>query len=218
MRSWVTGLFVAALVSVPTVVAAQTTSQSRPASESVYINVCVSCAAPEARYACELFPPEEGTMDQSAELFCAGELARQFGHQSCFVVRGGERPCIGAKITMAYTGPVTPFPSGIAGEGSPDAVSGTAPTTVTDGNSAEGKAAPATPPKTLVEATDRAVQSTGEQLQKAGETVGDATRKTGTAIKKTGETIGETVGDAAETVGDAAKSSWQCVTSFFQDC
>ncbi len=162
---------------------------------------CVTCTLPDRVYACEVLPPENGTMAQSAQLFCAGEMARAHGHQSCLVVRSSDGACEGEKVTLAYTGRVSEPNTSVAPVEQPAV-----------------KTNPDTPPKTLVEATDRAVKSTGKQIKNAGDAitstgqkVGNVTVKTGKVIKETGESIGETV-------TNAAKSTWDCVVSLFQSC
>ncbi|MEO0620122.1 MAG: hypothetical protein AAFZ01_12700 [Pseudomonadota bacterium] len=156
---------------------------------------CVTCQSPSAVYRCEVLPPSEGVMAQSPQIFCAGELAQANGHARCLVVRAQGTSCDGAPVTLAYTGPVTD-----------------AETAASEGDTAPAEAPDKTaPPKTLIEATDRAVTSTGRQLKQAGDAVSDATKKTGETLKDTGQSIGKTV-------SDAAKSSWRCVTSLFQSC
>ncbi|MEL7543355.1 MAG: hypothetical protein AAGJ70_06230 [Pseudomonadota bacterium] len=156
---------------------------------------CITCQSPPAVYRCEVLPPEQGVMAQSPQIFCAGELAQANGHARCLIVRAQGASCDGQSVTLAYTGPVT------------------AAETPTDNADAEPvePADTTAPPKTLIEATDRAVTSTGRQLKQAGDAVSDATKKTGKTLKDTSQTIGETV-------SDAAKTGWRCVTSLFQSC
>lgn len=165
------------------------------------VHACVTCTQPDRVYSCEVLPPETGIMAQSPQLFCAAEIGRNNEHTSCAVVRSSTTQCRGEQVTLAYTGPITE------------------PSTTPVANDQETvQPTSDAPPKTLVEATDRAVKTTGKQIKNAGDAitatgkkVSDVTTKTGQAIKDTSDSIGNTV-------TKAAKSTWTCVVSLFQSC
>jgi len=163
------------------------------------VSACVICMAPARTYACEVLLPEQGTMAQSPQLFCASELANANGHKSCLVVRSAETACDGERITLAYTGPIA----------NPEPLEPETP--------AQPKAN-IQPPKTLVEATDRAIKSTGRQIKKAGDAVSEAGKTVGSITKSTGKKIKDTGTSVGQTVGKAAKSTWDCIVSLFQSC
>ncbi|MGI9406808.1 MAG: hypothetical protein ACR2O4_10600 [Hyphomicrobiaceae bacterium] len=159
-------------------------------------NFCVLCLNPEKNYACEVIPPGDGVMAQSPQIFCAQNIAKSRGHASCAVQRNGGETCQGEAVLLAYTGPLKE------------------PETETVTTQPEEQQ----PPKTLIEATDRAVKSSGKQIKKAGRAVSSAGKTVGSATKKTGEKITETGKAVGKTVGKAAKSTWDCVVSLFQSC
>jgi len=163
-----------------------------PANAQDGVKACVTCLQPEAVYSCEVLPPETGAMAVTPALFCAGEMAQTNGHASCVVARStAGAACSGQAVTLAYTGPVTEFTA----------------EPVEDAAAVKPETKGEKPPKTLVEATGRAVTSTGEQIKKAGDAVSNAGKVVTDATKKTGNTV-----------TDAAKSTWDCVVSLFQSC
>jgi hypothetical protein len=166
-------------------------AQSRPA-------FCVVCAGPEKVYRCEVETADVAApAHRSLGIYCVTRLAKDGGHDSCAVGRGGLEACAGETRVIAFEGTVPQPGSTIA---SPDAA-----------KTEPAQQQQSGPPSTVVEATQRAVAASGQGLKKAGETVTGATKATGETVKTAAEKTGQAV-------GGAAKSAWRCLTSLFSDC
>lgn len=206
---------------------------------------CVSCVGPEQSYACFVETPPGLQAKQSLQLYCVFQLARQGGHQSCSVKRSSGGNCQGIETVLSYSGPSEPAPqpsdfeTATASEGEPYMEPA-----ATDPGVADSARPPAAgepehqppeqekksgEPRTLIEATERAVDSSGEQLGKAGKAVKNAGATVGDVASKATKTVVDATKDAAKSVSDvttkagkavgkAAKSAYDCVTSLFSKC
>lgn len=176
---------------------------------------CVSCAQPDAHYACAFEGANGSAHDARLKLLCISELAKAGGHATCSVDRTQTVPCAGEVKRLA-------MPEGLDLAPLPAANAPTAPAATTSGPQTpqsetpiakpapDPKAAATTsnvPPKTVQEMVEKSTKATGEALEKSGAAAGDAVKSTGSALGK--------VGQAA---GDAAKKTWNCITSLFGDC
>lgn len=159
---------------------------------------CVTCAEPDATYACVVGgTAADAPANPREQLICIAELAKSGGHATCSVPRIAPKPCPGIlKIVAAAPAGEVPVPA--AAEGAADAG---APPPATEG--APGNAGPdgTTPetgetPRTVEEMAKKTVQSSKESIAKAG----------------------ENVGKAGSAVGNAAKKTWDCIVSLFSDC
>jgi hypothetical protein len=128
---------------------------------------CVACTGPDAVYRCVIADPRPGTAP-SLQVACTSALAKEGRHAACNVKRG--------VTVFDCDAPVKRISLGAA---SPEAAAGTAPI---DAKVAPPPPVPAVdpkaPPKTLLEAAQRAQDATGRTVEKSTETMrkaGDAT-------------------------------------------
>ena len=181
---------------------------------------CVSCAGPEAHYACTFDGAATDANDPRLKLLCITELAKAGGHATCSVDRTAVKPCAGVPKTLAMPegfdlAPALPAqPAAIAPSQTPapapanGAPPVTAPAVKTETTvpKAEQPAAEV-PPKTVKEMVEKSTTATGNALEKGADAAGNAVKSTGSALQKAGQAA-----------GDAAKKTWNCITSFFGDC
>jgi hypothetical protein len=130
--------------------------------------VCVACNEPSAAYRCVIEDPAAAGQagERALQFVCITELARRFGHGTCWVRRDLVPGC-DANEQRVSVGAV------LAGTPLPPAPLSEAP------------AAPKAPvdpgvPQTMEEVARRTAQGSSEELKKAGN-----------ALKKTGETVGD---------------------------
>ncbi len=178
---------------------------------------CVTCAGPDAHYACSLEGAADISNDAGLKLYCITELAKSGQHDSCSVDRTEAKPCAGTVKVLA-------IPDGMATAPQPSAsvtdVPKTTPPTaasVSPSNSvspAAGKigdasatTGPEAQPKTVQELVEKSTGDAGKTLQKGGDAVVDTAKATGGVLDKAGKAV-----------GDSAKKTWTCITSFFGNC
>lgn len=159
--------------------------------------VCVACNEPSAAYRCVIEDPAAAGHggERALQFVCITELARRFGHGTCWVRRdlvpgcdaNEQRVSIGAALAGT---PLLPAPLSEA-----PAPPGAPPSA---GSPAAVQKAPADPgvPQTIEEVARRTAQGSSEELKKAGN-----------VLKKTGETV-----------GDVFQATVTCITSLFQRC
>ena len=202
-----------------------------PAREQTY---CVRCSEPDATYNCAVSYGEGGRAAQSLQLYCIVNLARMGGHARCTAARNADGGCEGPRVALTYVGPQRPLagaPSAAGGESkrganaAPDSVaSGRVPqggvvpqgnkpraTIAGDEEATKTKKKGTEPPKTLIEATDRAIERSKSEIEKARKVV-----KTGT--RTLGQKLREGWSKTKNAVGRAAKGTYDCITSLFSDC
>ncbi len=191
---------------------------------------CVTCAGPEAHYACAFDGVAAGAEDPRLKLLCITELAKAGGHATCSVDRKQLTPCPGETKKLAMPDGMdldteagaTPAqaadPTGATKAVTPATdAKATKPETVVP-KTAGPSVAPATPlspaaakpeapPKTVEEMVEKGSASTEKALQDGGEAVEGAAKSTGNFLQKAGKAV-----------GDAAKKSWNCITSLFGNC
>ncbi|MEL6299913.1 MAG: hypothetical protein AAFQ45_15220 [Pseudomonadota bacterium] len=181
---------------------AQTASEPVPAPAP---GICVVCNEPPAIYECVLpadVPAsiaQKGLVQKGMRFTCLSRIAKEKGHARCGVRRGVQGACTGDIYTLSLAPrpprtepePGTVPKAGSTNAGDPQAAAPQIDKTPAQPSATEPAAKPDadTPPKTVQEAAERAVEKSGDQLGKTG-----------------------------KAIGDAAEKSWKCVTSLFQDC
>ena len=178
------------------------------ASAAARADVCVSCAGPDAAYACTVAGVSMSKDDARYKLLCITELAKLGGHQSCAVSRAVTAPCPGEPKTIAA-------PVGAGGLDEPLIASPPAETSTppggADGQPASNQATTTTVPKTTTQG--------GEQAQgDGGVEGGDAAEKTDNSAAGLAKSTGDAMEKAGKAVTDAAKSTWKCLSTLFGDC
>jgi hypothetical protein len=167
---------------------------------------CVTCAGPEAHYACTFEGASAGPGDTGLKLYCITELAKSGKHQSCSVDRNEAKPCTGdVKVLAMPDGMAITPPAAATATDVPK--SAAAPTGTVPAAENAAKAQPETPPKTVQEMVEKGTGDAGKTLQKGGD-----------AVVETAKTTGGVIDKAGKAVGDTAKKTWTCITSFFGDC
>lgn len=188
---------------------------------------CVKCTEPNQTYRCEVdepaFAQNTGAVGgPSLSLYCVQKVALEGGHGSCGVSRAAVEPCDGVLKSYTYEAAGNGAPGGLAAIQPPRSPAQTVPAPAPITAAAPATAAkpetiipaPGTPPnqpKTLIEATDRAINASKNGIKKAGETVTDGAKSTGAGVK----TVFQKTSDA---VGGAAVTTWKCLSSFFNNC
>lgn len=190
----------------------------------------MTCASPDAHYACSFEGVTAGAEDPRLKLLCITELAKAGGHATCSVDRKQLTPCPGETKKLAMPDgmdldsdtaekpgpPADPNAAATAGKPASDTKAtkpetvvpktvGTSVAPATPPNPAAAK--PEAPPKTVQEMVEKGSASTEKALQDSGEAVEGAAKSTGNVLQKAGKAV-----------GDAAKKSWNCITSLFGDC
>lgn len=166
--------------------------------------VCVACNEPSAAYRCVVDDPAAAgpAGERAIQFVCVTELARRFGHGTCWVRRdlvpgcdaGEQRVSIGA----ALAGPPPPLPPA-PGADAPSSVAGADPA---------AKPAPLAPPAAPKPPPDPGVPQTMEEVaRRTAASSGRELEKAGSALKKTGQAV-----------GDVFDLTVTCITSLFQKC
>lgn len=131
---------------------------------------CVSCAEPNAVYRCVLTDARPG-LGQSLQVACLTALAKDGRHTQCSVKRG--------VTVFECDGPVKRV--SVADQPDQSAVVAPSPAAASDPNA---------PPKTVLEAAQRAKQASDAQMRKAGENMKEAGDATAGFFKRTLTCIG----------------------------
>jgi hypothetical protein len=140
---------------------------------------CVACTAPEALYRCVIANPQPGTAP-SLQAACTTALAKQGQHATCAVKRG--------VTVFECDAPVRRI---ALGDPSPAAAAGNAPVQATVAPPPPVPAAdPKAPPKTLLEAAQRAKAASDKQLDQAGDTLKDAGDATANFLQQSMRCLG----------------------------
>lgn len=175
---------------------------------------CVSCAGPDAHYACTFDGAAADPGDAGLKLYCITELAKSGKHASCSVDRTQPKPCLGEVKRLAMPDGYQPAPAPVAAPATePSKPAAHPPAAPAPGKSAADNPAPQTdaPPKTVKEMVEKGTTDAGKTLEKgletSGETAVDAAKTTGSAMQKAGKAV-----------GDAAKKTWTCLSSLFGNC
>jgi hypothetical protein len=175
---------------------------------------CVSCAGPDAHYACTFNGASEGPGDAGLKLYCITELAKSGKHASCSVDRTAAKPCAGDVKVLAMpdgldTPPVPVSKPEATKSAASDATATGAPKAAEPTKAAAAPEVPANaaPPKTVQEMVEKGTSDASKSLEKGGNAVVETAKSTGGVIDK-----------ASKAVGDTAKKTWTCITSFFGDC
>ncbi len=169
-------------------------------------DVCVSCAGPNAAYACTVAGASMSKDDARYKLLCITELAKSGGHQSCAVSRAVTAPCPGEPKTVAAPVGAEGFDETLisppSAETSTPAAAGQAPSNGVTTTTIPKSAAPG-----------------GEQTQaNGGAKAGDAAEKTEDGAAGLAKSTGEAMQKAGKAVTDAAKTTWKCLSTLFGDC
>lgn len=131
---------------------------------------CVVCAEPNATYRCVIADPKPGA-GQSFQAACTGALARDGKHGQCSIKSGVTVFECDAPVKRVVLGDLT----------SPPVVAVPAPPPAPDPNA---------PPKTLLEAAQRAKTASDQQFQKQAEKVEEAASATSNFFKKSLKCVG----------------------------
>jgi hypothetical protein len=166
---------------------------------------CVTCAGPEAHYACSFEGASAGPGDTGLKLYCITELAKSGKHQSCSVDRTEAKPCAGEVKLLAMPDGMLPPPAQAATKSDVPKPAPDAAAQVPAESAA--KPQPDAPPKTVQEMVEKGTGDAGKTLQKSGDAVVETAKSTGGVLDKAGKAV-----------GDTAKKTWTCITSFFGDC
>ena len=176
---------------------------------------CIKCAGPDVTYKCEILAPPVGQPAQSLKLFCIYRLAKEGGHASCAVRTAAGAQCDGIKTELVYDGPMQNYDDQTVAAGLDD---GEYADQGAVDQAAMEQAGDEAPPKTLVEATSRAVESSGRQLSNAGKSVKNATNKVGDTVASAAKKTGDAFVSTGEAIGNAAKDTYRCIASLFSNC
>ena len=142
--------------------------------------VCVTCEDPSASYVCAApagLGISGGLARKAFRFTCLKEIARLKGHAICSVRRDVQGPCLGETVVLTQDAPAAVGTAPAAPEPAPTQAE---PPPARD---AEG------PPRTMVEAVERAGEESTRQFK-----------------------------DASDTVSSFVRQSWTCVSSLFSDC
>lgn len=178
------------------------------------LDLCVTCAGPEAHYNCRLDLPAANPRDLRLQLMCISQIATQGGHDSCAVDSPQPTSCQGILKTVAAPDAVDVPP---AVEATESATVAKAPNTAAAAKQpVEMKSAapaetviakPAKPPKTVQEIVEKGAATSAKGLETAGGAVKGATQSAGNMFQKAGSAV-----------SNAAKKTWECVTTLFGNC
>jgi hypothetical protein len=127
---------------------------------------CVSCAEPAATYRCVLSGARPG-LSQSLPVVCLTALAKDGRHASCAIKRVTVFECDGPVKTVAI---------------GPDTGTGDAIPAVVVPPPAPPPVDPKAPPKTMLEAAQRAQKSTDAEMRKASDATSGFLRRTFTCL------------------------------------
>jgi hypothetical protein len=145
---------------------------------------CVTCSEPSATYRCVVTDARPG-LSQSLQLVCLQALARDGQHSSCAVKRGVTVFECDAPVKRISAGQpaAVPVPGAAAGPGASagPVVLVPVPPPAADPNA---------PPKTLLEAAQRAKDASDQQWKQSGENAKAAGNATAGFFKKTFECFG----------------------------
>lgn len=166
-------------------------------------SVCVICNDPGKVYQCSIdFEPAGGVFrepnEKGIQFACIQEVAKYGNHGQCAASRKTASECGGEPYTLKNQAMLYQPPKNLEQE--TEELSNTPP--------------PATPPKkqpTLVETTEKT-------YDKAKETVSKSYEKTSDTVKSGYDKTKDTVKSVGDTIGSAAKTTYKCLTSFFQKC
>ncbi len=179
--------------------------------------LCVTCAAPDMTYRCNVESGDVVLNGSSLQLYCIRELARLGNHASCSVKRRRAVACAGETRTLVYGAPgqtpqspaiaSTPNAAGNAADETNSQAAGTGPIQLAPQDNVVSPPVLVPlpkpvkgPPKTVEEMAKRAAKTSKKQLNKAGNVV-----------------VGG-VKSAGKSVGNAAKTTWRCLSSLFTKC
>ena len=140
------------------------------AHSSLANSVCVRCEGPVGVYSCSYAPGPSGRIprksDRALKFSCIQDVARQYQHASCSVLREQLGVCNGQVHMMSPGAPLAttsePTPQSDVGAGKESAV-------------AQNKQRE---PKTVVDMAKRTARNTQEQFDKSAKTVSKAARST----------------------------------------
>lgn len=136
---------------------------------------CVVCTEPNAMYRCQIDQAQAGAA-QSMQVACITQLAQQSGHAQCSVKRNVTVFDCDAPVKVISLGAATAVPP-------PPQLTAPIVAPVTPAN-------PNEPPKTLVEAAQRANEASKKQWQETGTKLKEAGDATGTFFKRTLTCVG----------------------------
>lgn len=172
---------------------------------------CVACFSPDAVYRCIVAGrPESAPPDPAAQIRCIKELAAEGKHARCSVERFSAAGCNGPEkiITAAPLASPPPAPANTTPASGPN--SKAAQPAPSDAG-ADPAAAPDEPGDKPPRTVEELAKSTADKTKKSLESVGDT-------VKKSTETAGDQIEGAGSAIGNAAKKTWNCLSSFFDDC
>jgi hypothetical protein len=168
------------------------------------LDLCVTCAGPEAHYNCRLDQPAANPRDLRLQLMCISQIATEGGHGSCAVDSPQPSACPGTLKTVAAPdaldvppAAVAPAQKSIAAEMKPDDAKPAAP----------AETVIAKPPKTVQEMVEKGAATSAKGLETAGGAVKGATQSAGNMFQKAGSAV-----------SNAVKKTWDCVTTLFGNC
>ncbi|GJM02502.1 MAG: hypothetical protein DHS20C08_10030 [Rhodomicrobium sp.] len=181
---------------------------SQPATAETF-SVCVICNEPGKVYQCGItYQSLDGVYRQPNEkglqFACIQEVAKYGNHSKCAASRKTAAECGGEPYTLKNQAILYSPPKNLEKEA--EKITNAPP--------------PATPDKskeqpTLVETTektyDKAKDTVSKSYEKTTDTVKTGYDKTSSTVKKTVKTVGDSI-------GSAAKTTYNCLTSFFQKC
>lgn len=137
---------------------------------------CVTCAEPNATYRCVLSGARPG-LSQSLQVACLTALAKDGGHATCAVKRGA--------TVFECDGPVKSVAIGA------DAAPGDAAPVAVVPPPAPPPPDPKAPPKTVLEAAQRAQKATDAEMRKAGDSTASFFKQTLTCLGSLFTSCGE---------------------------
>jgi hypothetical protein len=138
---------------------------------------CVSCTQPEATYRCVIIDARPGNA-QPLQVSCLTALARDGGHAQCSVKRGVTIFECDAPVKRVSVG--TDPKASVPVDGAPVLQ----PTPVVVAPPQPAAVDPAAPPKTLLEAAQRASRAADDKVRENNEKLKDAGNATGSFLKR----------------------------------
>lgn len=175
------------------------------------LDLCVSCAGPEAHYNCRLDMPAANPRDLRLQLLCISQIATTGGHETCAVDSPQPVTCAGALKVVAAPDEILEQPAAPEPKAAAKAPAQPAPAATVEGQPAAQDETvipkPAKPPKTVQEMVEKGAAATGQSVQAAGGAVKGAATSAGSVLQKAGAAV-----------SNAAKKSWECLSTLFGNC
>ncbi len=190
-------------------------------------SVCVICNDPGKVYQCSLsYQPPEGSISgpnqRGLQFACIQEVARYGNHGQCAANRKTALECGGEPYRLRNQS-VLYQPNPVEAIEEPDTSSEQPDQPIVTKQDPQDPADVEAPVKvkkkdqqpSLVDTTEQTYEATKDTVKKGYEKTSDSVK---TGYDKTSDTVKKTVKSVGDGIGSAAKTTYNCLTSFFQKC